>query len=172
MRANRCHPTQFIIAALWLLGCSPDTSQGEAPPPSGAPQLYQLTPTWCHGACWRLTLHRADTFIELRAHDRGDDAFVGLATGSLSEAASAELDQLLDAATDLGELSGVESFDAPLVQLSLPGLELIYEIGYPPSGLVELDAFLATVLDDLSQCRATTQLTPDDDCEPLAHVPE
>jgi hypothetical protein len=49
---------------------------------------------------------------------------------------------------------------------------LIYDEGHPPSGLVEVDAFLAKVLDDMSQCRATTQVTPDHDCEPLAYFPE
>lgn len=70
------------------------------------------------------------------------------------------------------ELSGTQSIDAPLIQLWLPGLTLIYDDGYPPSGLVELDAFLAKILDDLSQCRPTVQITPDYDCEPLAHYPE
>lgn len=170
MRANRT-PTLLVVAALWILGCSPDLPPDDEPPPSGKPDIYKYIPTWCHGACWSLTLARGGTFIELRAHEP-DRSFLGLATGSLSEPASDELDQLLDEAVDLGELSGTQSFDAPLVQLWLPGLTLTYTDGYPPSGLVDLDAFLAKILDDLSQCRATTQITPDRDCEPLAHYPE
>jgi hypothetical protein len=170
MRVNRSL-TLLIVATLWILGCSPDPAQEEAPPSSGAPQIYEITPTWCHGACWTLTLHRSGTFIELRAH-QPDGTFLGLATGILSDPASDELDQLLDEPVELGELPGTQVFDAPLVELWLPGLRLIYTDGYPPSGLVEIDAFLAKVLDDMSQCRPTTQITPDYDCEPLAHYPE
>jgi hypothetical protein len=155
---------------LSLLGCSPSSPQEEEPP-SEAPEIYAITPTWCHGACWSLTLYRAETFIELRAHDRGDNTFLGLATGILSDPASDELDQLIDEA-GLGEPSGPESFDAPLIDLWLPGLQVTYDQGNPPSGLVELDAFLAKTLDDMSQCRPTTKITPDHDCEPLAWYPE
>lgn len=169
MRANRS-PT-VLVAVLWILGCSPDLPQEESPPLE-APEIYRIIPTLCHDRCWTLTLYRGGTFIELRAHDRGDDSFLGRATGVLSEPASDELDQLLDQAMDLGEHPGGVVFDAPLIELSLPGLTLIYDDGFPPSGLVEIDAFLAKVLDDLSQCRPTTQITPDHDCEPLAYFPE
>lgn len=170
MRVNRSR-TSLVVATFWILGCSPDPPQ-EVPPPSGAPQIYQTSPTWCSGNCWTLTLYRSDTFIELRAHDGGDNTFLGLATGILSDPASDELDQLLDEAVDLGELPGDAPLDLPLIELSLPGLDLLYTDGYPPSGLAALDAFLAKVLDDMSQCHPTTKLTPDHDCEPLAPYPE
>jgi hypothetical protein len=169
MRVKRS-PSLLVVAALWILGCSPDPPAEEAPLSSGPPPIYKIIPTWCTSRCWTLTLYRSDTVIELRAHEQG--SFAGLATGTLSEPASEELDQLLDEAVDLGELSGVVVHDAPLVELWLPGLTLMYDDGYPPTGLVELDAFLAKVLDDMSQCRATTQISPDFDCEPLSWFPE
>jgi hypothetical protein len=168
MRSKRS-PLLFLVAALSLSSCSPDPIP-DAEPPSEAPSIYRYTPTWCHGACWSLTLSRSETFLELRAH-QPDGTFVGLATGILSEPASDELDQLIDEAV-LGELPGFETFDAPLIDLWLPGMHFMYDHFYPPSGLVEIDAFLAKVLDDMSQCRATTQITPDHDCEPLAWFPE
>jgi hypothetical protein len=170
MRVNRSS-TALVVAALWILGCSPEPlPEDEEPPSSGAP-IYKYRPTYCHGDCWSLTLSRSDTFIELRAH-QPNGTFLGLATGILSDPASDELDQLLDTPIDLGELSGIWSFDAPVIELWLPGLHLIYDVSYPPSGLVELDAFLWKVLDDMSQCHPTTQITPDHDCEPLAYYPE
>jgi hypothetical protein len=172
MRATR---TPAILATLGLLlCCSPEPSQEETPPPSGAPQIYRVVPTLCHEKCWYLTLYRNDTFIELRAQQPGDGSLslLGLATGSLLEPANEELDQLLDEAANLGELPGDVPHDSPLVELYLPGLTLIYAVNYPPSGLVELDAFLAKVLDDMSQCRPTAQITPDHDCEPLSWFPE
>lgn len=171
MRVNRTSTLLMSVVMLWALGCSSDPPPADEPPPSGKPDIYKSIPTWCQGPCWRLTLARGGTFVELRAHEP-DGTFLGLATATLSEPASDELDQLLEEAVDLGELSGPQSLDAPLIQLWLPGLTLIYDDGHPPSGLVELDAFLAKILDDLSQCRPTTQITPDYDCEPLAHYPE
>ncbi len=161
----------LALVALGVLACSPEAPQEEAPPPSGAPALYKITPTWCHGPCWSLTLYRNDTFIELRSHDRGDHTFLGLATGTLSEPANDELDQLLEQAINLGELPSGGGHDAPRIDLWLPGLHLSYDDGFPPTGLIELDAFLAKILDDMSQCHPTTQITPHD-CEPLNWFPE
>jgi hypothetical protein len=169
MRASPAF-TVLVAATLSLVGCLPDFPDDETPPPSQFPAIYRISPTWCTGHCWTLTLHRSDTSIELRAHEP-DGTFLGLATGSLNEPASDELDQLLES-VDLGELPADGPIDSPLIEMWLPGLSLSYDHGYPPSGLVEIDAFLATVLDDMSQCRPTTKVTPDWDCEPLNWYPD
>lgn len=102
MRVNR-PSALLVVAALWTLGCSPDLPPADEPPPFGNPDIYKSIPTWCQGPCWRLTLARGGTFVELRAHEP-DGTFLGLATATLSEPASDELDQLLEEAVDLRAL--------------------------------------------------------------------
>ncbi len=167
-------PTVLVGALFGLVSCSPELAPEHEPSPSDAPQLYRVVPTLCHDKCWYLTLHRDDTYIELRAQQPGGGSslsLLGYATGTLSKPANNELDKLLEESSDLGELPGDVPHDSPLVELSLPGLNLIYAVNYPPSGLIELDAFLAKVLEDMSQCRATSKITPDHDCEPLSWFP-
>ncbi|MFO7561808.1 MAG: hypothetical protein R6X02_04140 [Enhygromyxa sp.] len=118
-----------------------------------------------------MSLYRADTFVEIRAH-QPDGRFIGRSTGSLSQAANEDLTQLWEQAVDLGEIPKDVPVDSPLVELSLPGLTVTYALDYPPSGLAEIDAFLHEILDDMSQCRGSTRLVPDEDCEQLAPYPE
>jgi hypothetical protein len=144
-------------------------------PENTLPSIYSHTPTACHGDCRSLTLYRANTDIELRAYEP-DRSFAGIATGTLSDDTSDELDAMLDALRSgeqsLGELPAAVPLDGQIIGLWLPGLNLSYAINHPPSGLVEIDTLLAKILDDLSQCRTNVRVDSDSDCEQLAYYPE
>jgi len=118
--------------------------------------------------CRELTLHREAEVVELHAWQRG---LVGTSHATLSDDTNAELDALLEALVSgeqsIGAIQQFQGFGAELIKLWLPALELVYSLDYPPTGVVELDALLWSVLDDLSECRTTTRLVPDSDCEKL-----
>lgn len=168
------HLRQLAFLSLSLAAALACSEPSPSPSPTTTlPQLYRYSP---NGGGHQLTLYRADTRVELRAHELGeDDGFIGLAEGTLSADAAEELDAWLDALLageqELGELHE-GPVDSPIVELWVGDYRFSYATNYPPTGLTELDALAWAILDDLSQCRPSASLTPSPDCEVLAEYPE
>jgi hypothetical protein len=164
----------LLLASMLLVACIEDTDE-PSPPENIGPRLYAYHP-FCWEECSILTLYYTHSEngsgyeVELRA-TRPDGSYMGRQLATMWPEASDELDALRDVDELGAPPTGVPS-DVELIELWLPDLSLTYPKGYPPSGLVELDAFLMRLLDDVSQCRNTTRVDTPWECEQLAAYPE
>lgn len=144
-------------------------------PPITMPRIYEYYPASCFADCRNFTIYRNETEIELRAYEP-DHSFIGLAAAELSDLTNDELNDLIEAlesgAQTLGELPGGVPTDGPIIRIYLSNLTLTYSEHHPPTGVIDLDAALAEILDDLSQCRTNIRIDSTSDCEQLAYFPE
>ena len=163
----RFSPVILALACCAACGSGPE----QHPPPVTAPRAYSVSPGLCAEDCWSLTLYRAADFVELRAHE-ADGAYLDRAEGMLSAQGTDELDELIASSTELGEVPTDVPHDGPVIGMYVLSVDLEYAEGYSPSGVIELDAFLRQILDDLSQCRTSAIVSSEADCEPLAWFPE
>jgi hypothetical protein len=166
----------FVLPLILTAACAEPEDEPLSPALT-LPALYDYDIAGpCGERCWSLTLYRSGTEIALRAHDQPGHVFLGITTGQLSAETSAELTAMIDALRSgeqsLGELPGGVPIDGTINTLWLPDLTLRYMTNHPPSGVIELDKLLTSILDDLSQCRTNVRVDPDSGCEPLAHFPE
>ena len=158
-----------LSAFLVMVGC---VDEFEARPEPLGPRLIQISPTWCASACDTVSLYREGLGLELqvdrcRFHDR--------AYGTLVPQAQVQLDELMALLESgeqvIGDVPEGTWTDLPIVEIDLDTLHLRYPLSRPPSGVEALDALLVGIVYDLANCRASTDVTPDYDCEVFLQYP-